>query len=235
VLERVSSTNAVLLASGTPDVLVAAEEQTAGRGRRGRRWRSARGAGATFSLARLVARPLRELPGLSLVAGVAAVRALRSLGVGAAGLKWPNDIVAGGAKLGGILVETRAAGRGSLAVVGIGINCRRDAALALRLRRRVAALDSYLGRVDRNAVIAAVARELVGLLERFEREGLAPIAREWELLDALAGSRLRVRLADGRVVTGIAGGLAADGGLRLRTRAGLRAVHSARVVSSRPA
>src|SRR2546425_12930263 len=136
-VERCGSTNAVLLAEGRPDVLLVAEEQTAGRGRRGRRWYSPPGAGVTFSLSAVIRRPARELAGLSLVAGVAAAPALRALGVAQAALKWPNDGVVGGAKLGGILVETR----GSLAVIGIGINCRRDATLDARLRPPVAALD----------------------------------------------------------------------------------------------
>src|SRR5918996_1808670 len=108
VVERCSSTNDLLLrTSSEKPLLVAAEEQTAGRGRRGRRWHSAPGAGVTFSLASRIRRPARELAALSLVAGVAAIRALRRLGVHQASLKWPNDLVVDGAKLGGILVETR--------------------------------------------------------------------------------------------------------------------------------
>jgi len=240
VVQRCPSTNQSLLAEGRSDVLLAAEEQTAGRGRRGRRWHSARGAGVTFSVSRTVRRPLRELPGLSLVAGVAAVRALRALGVAQAALKWPNDLVVDDAKLGGILVETRAAApRGTLAVIGIGVNCRRDAALERRLRRRLASLDQFIGAAARSAVVRAIAQSLLEALDRFEAEGLAPLAREWERLDAHAGQRLRVRLADGRCITGVARGLAEDGGLRLETRAGVRSVRSGRVISaqlrSRPA
>ena len=235
VVERCSSTNEVLL-KDAPDrpVLLAAEEQTAGRGRRGRRWHSAPGGGVTLSLACRVRRPLRELAGLSLVAGVAAARALHGLGVARAALKWPNDLVTDGAKLGGILVQTRS-GRGSaLAVIGIGINCRRDAALELRLRRRLASLDRFLQEVDRNLVIASIARALLEALQTFESHGLEPLRREWERLDAHAGQRLRVRLAGGRVLTGLASGLAEDGGLRLLTRSGVRSVRSGRVLSSRP-
>src|SRR5438309_6873319 len=104
MVDRCGSTNAVLLAEGKPDVLLVAEEQTAGRGRRGRRWYSAPGAGVTFSLSVCIAKPVA---GLSLVAGVGAARGLRALGVGRVGLKWPNDLVIDGAKLGGVLVETR--------------------------------------------------------------------------------------------------------------------------------
>src|SRR5678815_1226990 len=120
VVERCTSTNDMLLKETHP-VLLAAEEQTAGRGRRGRRWHSAPEAGLTFSLGRRIRRPARELAALSLVAGVAAARALRALGVRRAALKWPNDLLVDGAKLGGILVEARtpaSSREGSYAVIG---------------------------------------------------------------------------------------------------------------------
>jgi BirA family biotin operon repressor/biotin-[acetyl-CoA-carboxylase] ligase len=238
VVDRCSSTNelALRVPLGGRPVLVAAEEQSAGRGRRGRRWHSVRGAGITFSLARRVSRPARELPGLALVAGVAAARALRSLGVAPASLKWPNDLEACGAKLGGILVETRADAGATRAVIGIGINCRRDAGLSRRLRRPVASLDEFLSPLPpRNDLIAAIAKALLEALEAFDASGLEAVRLDWEAMDAHAGRRLRVRLGDGRVLTGVASGLAEDGGLRLATRKGLRAVRSGRVVSSRPA
>ena len=236
VLERCSSTNALLLAEAPAHaVLLAAEAQSAGRGRRGRRWYSQPGTAITFSLCRTVRRPLRELPGLALVAGVAAVRALRALGARRVALKWPNDLVVDDAKLGGILVETRGREGAALAVIGIGINCRRDAALELRLRRPVTALERLIALPPRNDLIACVGGELMQALDRFEALGLEPLRREWERLDAHAGRRLRVRLADGRVISGVARGLAEDGGLRLATAAGLRAIRSGRVVSSRPA
>jgi BirA family biotin operon repressor/biotin-[acetyl-CoA-carboxylase] ligase len=237
VVARCGSTNQLLLEDRSAGaVLLAAEEQTAGRGRRGRRWHSAPGAGLTFSLARTVKRPVRELAGLSLVAGVAAVRALRALGVARAALKWPNDLVVGNAKLGGILVETRGGAGAVRAVIGIGINCRRDSGLAVRLGRQVGFLDEHLSPLpSRNAILVEVARHLLQTLDGFEAQGLEPIRREWEAMDALAGQKLRVRLADGRVVTGLDAGLAEDGGLRLSTRRGMRAVRSGRVVSTRAA
>src|SRR4051812_49999922 len=69
VLGQCTSTNELLLNDRTHDVLLAAEEQTAGRGRRGRRWRSSAGKGATFSMAKLVRRPLHQLGGLSPAGG----------------------------------------------------------------------------------------------------------------------------------------------------------------------
>jgi BirA family biotin operon repressor/biotin-[acetyl-CoA-carboxylase] ligase len=233
---RCGSTNSVLLEERrlALPVLLVADEQTAGRGRRGRRWHSAPGAGITFSLARRVRRPARELAALSLVAGVAAARALRSLGVAPAALKWPNDLVAGGAKLGGILVETRAAGRETLAVFGIGINCRGAAGLARRLRRPVASLDQFIAPVE-DEIIAGIVKSLMAAIDAFEAGGFETARSEWESMHAHAGQRLKVRLADGRSVSGIAAGLAEDGALTLRTRGRLRSIRSGRVVSARAA
>lgn len=239
VVERCSSTNDLVLKCPlASSILIAAEEQTAGRGRRGRRWHSAPGAGVTFSLGRRIRRPVRELAALSLVAGVAAARALRALGVRAAGLKWPNDLVVDGAKLGGILVETRSQGdrasQGVHAVIGIGINCRRTPGLETRLRRRIAWLEQYV-EIPRNLLIQRIALALLEALDAFETHGLGTLRAQWEAMDAHAGQRLRVRLADGRTLSGIASGLTEEGSLQLRTRRGVRAVTSGRVVSARAA
>jgi BirA family biotin operon repressor/biotin-[acetyl-CoA-carboxylase] ligase len=164
---------------------------------------------------------------------------MRALGVTKAALKWPNDLEADGAKLGGILVETRGDGDGkggSFAVIGIGINYRPDPTLQRNLRRRIACISEFVSPAPpRNRVIQACADALVDALKAFEAGGLDAVRGEWLALHAHAGQRLRVRLADGRVLTGIAAGLAEDGGLQLRTRGGLRAVHSGRVVSARTA
>jgi BirA family transcriptional regulator, biotin operon repressor / biotin---[acetyl-CoA-carboxylase] ligase len=218
-VERCGSTNEVLLAEGRPGVLLVARHQTAGRGRRGRRWHSAPGAGLTFSLSARAGR----LAGLPLAAGIAVARALRGLGAEAVELKWPNDLVVRGAKLGGILVQTRAA----LAVIGIGINVQPDAALARRLDRPVAFLADLIA-TPGERVIEAVAKELLASLSAFEARGLQP--SQWEAMDAHAGARLRVRLADGRVLSGLACGVSGEGALRLETRTGLREIHSGRIL-----
>jgi len=227
VVERCSSTNTVLMKQPIHrPVLLASEEQTAGRGQRGRRWHSPRGAGITFSLAVPMQRPARELAALPLVAGVAVARALRALGTPVA-LKWPNDLVVGEAKLGGILVESRA----GVAVIGVGINCRRVAGLEAQLGRRVAFLEMQ----DRNILIGRLGRALLDALQEFEAQGFAALRGQWQAMDVNAGRRLRVRLADGKLVSGLNDGVGHDGALRLATRAGVREVRSGRVVSSRTA
>lgn len=225
------STNAMLLAERPAHpVLLAADEQTAGRGRRGRRWLSPAGTGAMFSLARRMRGPASLLSGLSLAVGVAAAGALHRLGAAGVALKWPNDLLAAEAKLGGILVETRLGGDEHLVVVGIGLNCRRVEGLDARLRRSVACLDELTARpLARNAVIRAVAGGVLAGLEAFERHGLTAFADEWRSLHAHEGRQLEVRLDDGRRVRGVATGLAPGGALRLRTRAGFRDITAGRI------
>lgn len=175
VVDRCTSTNALLRdeLSAEP-ALLAAELQSAGRGRHGRRWRSARGAGATFSIRWRMNCEQRRLAGLSVEVGQSAARALRRLGAQGVAVKWPNDLMVRRRKLGGILIETRPSPRssmaGSVVVVGIGINCRAQPRLGARLGRGVAALDEVLRRpVSRNAVIEAIAREVLSTLCSWER------------------------------------------------------------------
>ncbi len=234
VVPACASTNAELLAgeAGAPALLIA-DHQSRGRGRRGRRWYSAPGDGLLLSLGHRVGRPLRELPGLSLAAGVAALRALRGLGLAQVELKWPNDLLAGGAKLGGILVETRVRDGAAWAVIGIGINWH-AAPGGSRLRRDAVCVAQLVNEVpSRTSGAHAVATELLRALREFDTLGLDAFRAEWEAAHAHAGQRVRVRLSDGRVVSGTADGIGADGSLRLRTRRGVRDIHTGTLLVER--
>jgi BirA family transcriptional regulator, biotin operon repressor / biotin---[acetyl-CoA-carboxylase] ligase len=99
-----------------------ASEQTAGRGRRGRVWSSEPGAGLYMSLVWRSA-GLAPAPGLTIAAGLAVLDAVTQLGLEGAGLKWPNDLVLAGAKLAGVLVETRGLDPARPTyVIGVGLN-----------------------------------------------------------------------------------------------------------------
>ena len=103
--------------------ILLAEQQTAGRGRLGRSWVSPLSSQVCMSLRGRFAGGLAQLEGLSLVAGVALSEALRGLGFRQVGLKWPNDVLADGCKLAGVLVECRGERDGPVqVVVGIGVN-----------------------------------------------------------------------------------------------------------------
>ena len=132
-----------LARAGAPDgVVVGADHQTAGRGRRGRTWESRPGASLLVSVI------LRPAPALvTLAAGVAAAEACAAVAGVAVELKWPNDLLIGGAKLGGILSELV----GDAAVVGLGLNLGWAPAGAACLgptAGRDRLLDAYLAGLD---------------------------------------------------------------------------------------
>lgn len=232
----VDSTNTRLLERPTPPagaLVLLAERQTGGRGRRGRSWASPLAAHLYLSLARQFSGGLARLGGLSLVAGIAAAEALRTLGVDVR-LKWPNDLVvldgAGLRKLGGLLVEGGGEHGGDVrAVVGLGLNVRMPAADAARIDQPWCDLQGLGAGVSRNAVAALVLSHLLPALEAFDRDGLADFLPRYAALDALAGRRVRLRLPTGDC-DATAAGIDADGALCVRLDDGRsRVLHSGEV------
>jgi len=197
----VGSTNDVAAALPVGSVVVA-DQHTAGRGRRGHTWFSPPRAGLYVSvvLAPAAARvdPPRATMLLTLAAGVAIAEGIEAASGLATALKWPNDVVAGGRKLAGILAE----GRGDLVVLGYGINVM-AAAFPPELRDRATSLESEVGReVDRDLVLdetlAALSRRYDDLVDgRFDA-----------ILDAW---RARAPRAVGAKVSWIAQGVARSG------------------------
>jgi BirA family biotin operon repressor/biotin-[acetyl-CoA-carboxylase] ligase len=230
VVATTGSTNADLRArldGLTQPLLLAAEQQQAGRGRAGRSWLSAPGESLCFSLAWRFAGPMQSLAGLPLAVGVVLAETLTAMGWPVR-LKWPNDLLKQEAKLGGILIETahsrsdNPAEAPVWAVIGIGINIHHSAQLAHAVGNRIAALDDKP--VDRNSLLAALADALAAALPQFDQQGLAPFAARWERLHAHAGLAVRIMEGDRVLQEGIACGIDASGRLLLETTAGLVAV-----------
>jgi BirA family biotin operon repressor/biotin-[acetyl-CoA-carboxylase] ligase len=126
MLDSTGSTNddarALAVAGAPHGTAVAAREQTAGRGRRGHSWSSPRGS-LYLSVVLRPAVPMQQFVGLAGVCSLGVLHALRDgLGVAAAALKWPNDVILGSGKLAGILVEAGAGAAGVYAVCGLGLN-----------------------------------------------------------------------------------------------------------------
>jgi BirA family biotin operon repressor/biotin-[acetyl-CoA-carboxylase] ligase len=231
LVARCESTNTLLLdvvQQGVPSgSVVACEEQTAGRGRRGRSWLSAPGDSLTFSLLWRFPAGLPPPAGLSLAAGVAVARALEGAGAAGVRLKWPNDILADGAKLGGILIETVTVGGRHIAVIGIGLNVRLPRDIAEAVDVRAGALENVMPYApSRNLLLAALLNALSTMLDEFERAGFGAFAAEWESRHAHSGKVVRI-LADGaEAVEGRCSGVDGDGALLLDTAAGLRRIVS---------
>jgi BirA family transcriptional regulator, biotin operon repressor / biotin---[acetyl-CoA-carboxylase] ligase len=226
-VERTGSTNADLLtrATGrtrTPEGLVlVAEEQTAGRGRMGRTWVAPPHAALTFSvLLRPSWVPSGRLGWLSLLAGVSVCVALRSVAGVEAGLKWPNDVLAGGRKLAGILAEAS----GDTVVIGIGVNVSTGPAeLPEPGPGSLPATSVYAEglRTGRPVVLDRV-QLLSGILLAFERRCIAwrndhgkvhAIRAEYRELCTTVGREVRVEQPGGQVLSGKAVDVDPDGRL----------------------
>jgi len=223
VVDAIDSTNAELARRGVPRLALLAESQTAGRGRRGKAWASPPGANLHLSLSW----PLPPQPGLSLAIGVACAEALRDARVQ---VKWPNDLVADGSKLGGLLIEAA----GGLAVIGFGLNVRMPPAAAPSIDQPWTDLAALGLAQPRNALAARLLDALVAALLEFQAQGLAAFEARWALLDALAGARVRV-LDGAAAVHGVARGIAPDGALRVAVDGVERRFHSAEVSVRRDA
>ena len=243
VVDAIDSTNTELMrrarAGRCEPVLLAAERQTAGRGRLGRAWHSAAGAGTdngpgdagaslTFSLGLPLAPP--DWSGLSLAVGVAVAEALDPARRVPVSLKWPNDLWVRDCKLGGILIETAlpAGGpAGRYLVVGVGLNVGPRPAHGLGTPP--AWVRQWQPDASAPELLHALAEPLVRAVLHFGGQGFAPFAARFAERDALRGRE--VRLSDGTV--GRCEGVGPAGGLRLRTAQGPQTVTSAEV-SVRP-
>ncbi len=212
--------------------LLVAENQIGGRGRQGRSWKSAPGASLTFSLSLPLASS--DWSGLSLAVGVALAGALDSQPAAPTGLriglKWPNDLwlVADGQegrKLGGVLIETVAAGPQRLVVIGVGLNILPFN--ADDFASGFASIHELDSTSTAPSVLAQVIGPLVHALKRFEAEGFAAFAAAFAARDLLYGRAVRTTQAD--AIDGVAQGVSDHGELLVQTDAGLKRVSSGEV------
>jgi len=219
---QIDSTSSELLrraASDARDLLVCcAETQTAGRGRRGRDWRSPLGGNLYFSVLKRFDHGMGALTGLSLAAGTAVIAALNDCGVTGAGLKWPNDVLAGGRKLAGVLIELGGEFLGPChAVIGVGINLRLPADVVAAIDQPATDIATLTGAdpPSRNRLAGRLLARLMETLDRFAEHGFGAIAPDYARADLLRDKAVSVSAA-GEARDGIAEGVDARGALRVR-------------------
>ena len=225
VLPETPSTNTAAIAlaqkGAAHGTVVVAERQTAGRGRLGRSWYSPAGANLYCSVI------VRQTPGptqltewlswVPLLSAVAAARAIQEVAALQARLKWPNDILLGQRKLGGVLCESSGSHtQGTFVVVGIGINVNTaQDAFPDDLRDLATSLAAEAGHpFDRAALLASLLLEL----ERSESLLLgqpADLKHEYMRLCSTLGRHVQISLADGEIVEGRADSINPDGSLRI--------------------
>lgn len=209
VYHETGSTNQVLveaLGDGSIQGHVAlAEYQASGRGRGGNRWLSAPGAGLALSVGWHFDGLPRTLSALSLATGVVLAGALRRHGA-CVGLKWPNDLVYAGAKLGGVLIESRGQLAGPVdVIIGIGINIDLPEGVAAAIGQPVTDMRRILGQAPpRNRLAAAIIGDMLTLLGNYHRRGFEAYIEAWRRLDCsrdkIATLHRRGEDVSGRVV-----------------------------------
>ncbi len=195
--DSVTSTNAVAFRMATDGAshgeVVIAEEQTEGKGRRGRSWISPAGLNLYFSVILRPDLPPQRAPEITLVAAVAAAEALRGLGA-PAGIKWPNDLMIGGKKVGGILTELSSdPDRIHFAILGMGFNLN---APASQYPAEIA--EKATSRRAQFAVDLWARLEM--WLELHADDGFAKIREAWRQLCVTLGEEVAVRTGDEQVV-----------------------------------
>jgi BirA family biotin operon repressor/biotin-[acetyl-CoA-carboxylase] ligase len=192
---------------------VLALQQTSGRGSRGRLWQAAPG---NLSLSVLLRPELAAAQAgmFALLAGVAVADAVRDLIPAHQGpmLKWPNDILLDGAKLGGILIDATPQGEAlDWLVIGIGLNLVHAPAIP---GRRTATLQEHGGEASPRQAAQLVLHHLAAWLQRFETQGAGALLTAWQLRAHPLGTQLAVRTAQ-TSVSGRFAGLSLTGELLL--------------------
>jgi len=241
VLPETDSTNSHLLRLSVDNRhahAVLADRQTGGRGRRQRAWHSPAGGNVYLSLGWRFDDCPWPLSTLPLVVAVAVCEALSRAGLHGHGIKWPNDILAGGRKLAGILVESQSSGsKSTLAVIGVGLNVRMPEAGGDRPDRLIgqpwtdlaSEMNPEPGVPDRNGLSATLLDELLEALERFNQNGFGAFSEAWRERDVLFGNSIALE-QNGVRIDGEARGVDGDGGLLLDTGAsGVQVYHSGEV------
>jgi len=222
-------------AGASHGTIVIAESQRAGRGRDGRAWASPRGVGLYLSAVLRPPLPLVDVPPMTLAIGVACCDAARRYAPEVV-LKWPNDLLVGSRKLGGVLVEAQSQGsRLEAVIVGIGINLHGELpqdvggitladAGGTSIVAPLAAEHGAARSIDREAFINDLLAEIERWVDRYVACGLPAIIPAWTARMAI-GLAARATV-DGAPLTGELAGLDRDGSLLLRDGAG--AIHRVR-------
>jgi BirA family transcriptional regulator, biotin operon repressor / biotin---[acetyl-CoA-carboxylase] ligase len=217
--DNIDSTSAEalrLLAGGAQAPLVVlAERQASGRGRRGRKWVSPFAENLYYSMVWPVVGGSPQLQGLSLVVGLAVLSTLHSFGVVGAGLKWPNDLIVNGRKIAGVLLELV----GDLAdlchvVVGVGVNVNMLTVADVIDQPWTSILIETGKETDRNALVREFSVQLTSYLDRYRSFGFGAFIAEWNRSDICFGRVVTLSTGAGHE-RGVAGGVSETGGLIL--------------------
>lgn len=223
----IDSTNTYLLTKSLQRVchgeVSIAEQQSKGRGRRGKEWISPFGKNLYMSVAWSMPTSGHSVDGLSLATGVCVVRGLAACGVEGVQLKWPNDLLVDGSKLGGILIEVSNPKLARVAIiVGIGINLQMPLASGRIIDQSWTDMTKVTGRnISRNLVAAKVLDSVLVMLNTFPEMGFRSYRAAWQGFDAFRDKQVEIHIGN-ETITGIERGVDDQGALCLDTEMGIR-------------
>ena len=220
MVDRAPSTNALVVekarAGAAEGAVVVAEHQTAGRGRLNRSWETPARAALTFSvLLRPKGVPEPAWPWLPLLAGVAVVEAVAAMGGPTCALKWPNDVMHGGLKLGGLLVERVDTPSGLAAVLGVGVNVS-TLRPELPVETATSLLLAGMATADRTSLLTQLLHEIGRRYFAWMAAGGDPgqeLVAQYNRCCGTVGQTVRVHLPGGEVLEGTATSVDPDGSL----------------------
>ena len=229
----ISSTNDAVAQSlqkkSQSGVVCLAEMQSAGRGRRGRTWLSPPAGTFYGSVGWVFNEGFQVVEGLSLAIGVAVIQALNTCGVEGLQLKWPNDIVWQGKKLGGILIEMNAeVGGNCQVVVGVGVNLALPQTVKTQIDQEVTDLREICPNLNRQQITAALISQIVQVLSDYAVKGFKYYRQTWQSYDALFGLSVKV-LGLAQMIEGTATGIDEQGAFLIKTATGIEAISGGEV------
>lgn len=206
VLQTVDSTNSYLLSQPITEGLAricVSEAQSAGRGRRGNDWQSSANQNILFSLAWGFSSWPETITGLGLAVATVVAERLnldfftshneKRQAKTEVEIKWPNDLLVNGDKLGGILVDVTGESRGACnVVIGLGLNVNQADFSNSETGYRWQDLHSLGVTLDRNQFIGKLASDLIAMLQGFEKNGFAPLCSRWNELSIYTGHAITV-------------------------------------------
>ncbi len=215
------------------EVVAVSESQSAGRGRRGRQWRSPVARNIYCTIGIIKEMPASSLGLLSMVTGLALCKALKRVVAITVGLKWPNDLLFDGRKLGGVMIESRSLNETRFYfAIGFGLNVFMTATELAEIPQPATSLAQIARpEIDRTQVLTASIDKVIRSIREFDPHAAQALIAEFARFDVFHDCPVEV-IAGERRVRGINRGITPTGQLQLETEQGLE-LHSAAEISLR--
>lgn len=229
VYDLVSSTNELAMKLATKEdfrenTVIIADSQEKGKGRLGRKWISPPGKNVYMSIVFKPRLETRDATMLTLLSAVASAYAIKEISGLPVSIKWPNDLMLSGKKLGGILTEIRAdIDNVNLAVIGIGINVNMEGGdFKSEIRSIATSMKEESGEYySRNELVIEILKQFWHFYSILINMGKFSLLNEWKILSSTIGKRVKV-VIEGEKLIGLAEDIDDNGMLILKLDSGLR-------------